>query len=503
MPQVLTQTQNQRLEQQLRLSQQQLQFVKLLEMPIAEFEQRVKKELMDNSALEEGASDEETGEKDTKISDEIDANDTGIDLYGDSLESSADFSVYDENDLPVYVPGNAGEDTRDFIIGDAGSFIEYLESQMMNYDLSDDDERILKYLIGSLDNRGFIDRPLSTIVDELAFKEYLYVSEQDVERVLLILQNFDPAGIGARSTQECLLLQIERQLNSEDEPVSELKEKVLLLEKRILENHYDLFINKNKERLKTKLGVSSVQLDVLFEDIKKLNVNPGFALSESSSSRVQTQIPDFIVETDLEGNIQMHLNSGEIPRLHVSKDYISQMKKYQTNPAQLTRSEKEGMLYTRQKIDAAQMFIESVKQRRRTLYDTMKAIIDLQRTYLLTKDEEDKVRLVLEDVARHTGYDISTISRVCNSKCVLLDGRIYPLSSFFKLTRKNAEGEEIDGHQVKDMLNEIVSSEDKSNPLTDEKIVEIMKKRGVNLARRTVAKYRVEMGIPSVKNRRG
>ena len=200
MPQVLTQTQNQRLEQQLRLSQQQLQFVKLLEMPIAEFEQRVKKELMDNSALEEGASDEEMGEKDTKTSDEIDANDTGIDLYGDSLESSADFSVYDENDLPVYVPGNAGEDTRDFIIGDAGSFIEYLESQMMNYDLSDDDERILKYLIGSLDNRGFIDRPLSTIVDELAFKEYLYVSEQDVERVLLILQSFDPAGIGARST---------------------------------------------------------------------------------------------------------------------------------------------------------------------------------------------------------------------------------------------------------------------------------------------------------------
>ena len=186
-----------------------------------------------------------------------------------------------------------------------------------------------------------------------------------------------------------------------------------------------------------------------------------------------------------------------------AKEYISQMKKYQTNPAQLTRSEKEGMLYTRQKIDAAQMFIESVKQRRRTLYDTMKAIIDLQRTYLLTKDEEDKVRLVLEDVARHTGYDISTISRVCNSKCVLLDGRIYPLSSFFKLTRKNAEGEEIDGHQVKDMLNEIVNSEDKSNPLTDEKIVEIMKKRGVNLARRTVAKYRVEMGIPSVKNRRG
>jgi RNA polymerase sigma-54 factor len=192
-----------------------------------------------------------------------------------------------------------------------------------------------------------------------------------------------------------------------------------------------------------------------------------------------------------------------VPRLHVSKDYINQLKKFQQDPDRLTRSEKEGMLYTRQKIDAAQMFIESVKQRRRTLYETMKAIVDLQRTFFLTKDEDDKVRLVLEDVAKRSGYDVSTISRVCNSKCALLDGRIYPLSSFFKLTRKNADGEEIDGHHVKEMLSEIVASEEKSNPYTDEKIVELMKEKGVKLARRTIAKYRVEMGIPSVTNRRG
>ena len=175
----------------------------------------------------------------------------------------------------------------------------------------------------------------------------------------------------------------------------------------------------------------------------------------------------------------------------------------QSRPSKLTRSEKEGLVYTRQKIEAAQMFIESVKQRRRTLYETMKAIIELQRTFFLTKDDEDKVRLVLDDVAKQSGYDVSTISRVCSSKCALLDGRIYPLSEFFKLTRKNAVGEEIDGRRVREMMREIVDGEDKMNPYSDDKIVELMKKRGVTLARRTVAKYRTEMGIPAVNSRRG
>lgn len=502
MSQRLTQIQTQKTEQQLRLSQQQLQLVRLLEMPIAEFEQQVKKELMDNPALEEGAP-EERNSVDEPV-DEMESNDTGIDPYGDmDNDRMADLSAYSDDDLPVYAPSSGGAERNELPLGDSGSFIEYLESQMMNYDLSEDEEKILKYLIGSLDNRGFIDRPIATLTDELAFKEYLYVSEPEVEKVLRILQSFDPAGIGARSTQECLLLQIDRQLQNEEEALSPLKEKILQLEREIIAHHYDLFINKNKERLKNKLGISTVQVDALFEDIKKLNVNPGFALSESSADRVQTQIPDFIVETDPEGNIEMRLNSGEVPRLHVSGDYLQQLKAFQTHPSTLTRSEKEGLVYTRQKIDAAQMFIESVKQRRRTLYETMKAIIELQRIFFLTKDEEDKVRLVLEDVAKKTGYDVSTISRVCSSKCALLDGRIYPLSDFFKLTRKNAVGEEIDGRRVREMLQEIVDTEDKMNPYSDDKIVELMKQQGVTLARRTVAKYRTEMGIPAVNSRRG
>lgn len=502
MSQRLTQIQTQKTEQQLRLSQQQLQAVRLLEMPIAEFEQQVKKELVDNPALEEGAPEERDNVGESV--DELGNNDTGIDPYSDmDNENIANLSMYSDDDLPVYTSGSGVTERNELPLGDSGSFIEYLESQMMNYDLSEEEEKMLRYLIGSLDNRGFIDRSIATITDELAFKEYLYVSEQEVERVLHILQSFDPAGIGARSTQECLLLQIDRQLDNEEKTVSDLKKRILLLEREIIAHHYDLFINKNKERLKNKLGISSIQVDALFEEIRKLNVNPGFALSESTADRVQTQIPDFIVETDPEGTIEMRLNGGEVPRLHVSGDYIHQLRVLQSRPSKLTRSEKEGMAYTRQKIEAAQMFIESVKQRRRTLYETMKAIIDLQRTFILTKDEDDKVRLVLEDVAKRSGYDVSTISRVCNSKCALLDGRIYPLSEFFKLTRKNAVGEEIDGRRVREMLQELVDTEDKMNPYSDDRLVELMKQKGVTLARRTVAKYRAEMGIPAVNSRRG
>lgn len=502
MSQRLTQIQTQKTEQQLRLSQQQLQAVRLLEMPIAEFEQQVKKELVDNPALEEGAPEERDNMGESV--DELGNNDTGIDPYSDmDNENIANLSMYSDDDLPVYTSGSGVTERNELPLGDSGSFIEYLESQMMNYDLSEEEEKMLRYLIGSLDNRGFIDGSIATITDELAFKEYLYVSEQEVERVLHILQSFDPAGIGARSTQECLLLQIDRQLDNEEKTVSDLKKRILLLEREIIAHHYDLFINKNKERLKNKLGISSIQVDALFEEIRKLNVNPGFALSESTADRVQTQIPDFIVETDPEGNVEMRLNGGEVPRLHVSGDYIHQLRVLQSRPSKLTRSEKEGMAYTRQKIEAAQMFIESVKQRRRTLYETMKAIIDLQRTFILTKDEDDKVRLVLEDVAKRSGYDVSTISRVCNSKCALLDGRIYPLSEFFKLTRKNAVGEEIDGRRVREMLQELVDTEDKMNPYSDDRLVELMKQKGVTLARRTVAKYRAEMGIPAVNSRRG
>lgn len=506
MGQVLTQTQTERLQQQMRLSQQQLQVVKLLEMPIAELEQQVREELMGNPALEEGGKNDVDD-----VASVDDASEAGVD-EDEREEAYADFdadaamdaaSQYSNDDLPLYAAGGVATKEENVPFGDEGSFIEDLEAQMVNYDLTEEQEKIVRYLIGSLDNRGYIDRPLSALADELAFKEYIYVTENELEENLKLLQSFDPPGIGARSTQECLLLQIDRRLEGGDESLSELKRKVLTMEREMVDKYFDLFIKRNKERLKTVMKLSDVQLDTLFSDIKKLNVNPGFALGESASSRVHTQAPDFIIETDLDGNIQMRLNRGEMPRLHVSREYMEQLKRYQANPKKLSRSEKEGMMYTRDKVETATMFIDSIRQRMKTMYDTMSAIIYAQRAFILSKDEDDKVRLVLDDIAKATGYDISTISRVCNSKYALLDGRIYPLSAFFKLTRTNSDGDHIDGRKVLDVLNTIIDEEDKMNPYTDEQLVEQMKRHGIKLARRTVAKYRKEAGIPSVNDRRG
>lgn len=503
MPQVQTQIQSQKQEQQLRLSTQQLQLVKLLELPIAEFEERVQKEQEENPALEEGRYDEEPQyEEHTDSPDEIEQNDTGDDPYSDSNDDKLDLSNYSDDDLPVYAKSNQGEERNELPLGDSGSFIEDLENQIMNLDLDETQVQVIKYLIGLLDNRGFIDTTIPQITDLLAFNENIYVDESYVEEVLNLLKNnFEPAGIGAKDMQECLLLQIDRELN-EDAPITNYQERFLLLQRAVIADHYSLFINRNKEKLQQLMHLKSVAIDAIFEALKKRNVNPGFALSEATSTRVATQIPDFIVQTDPDGNVELTLNSGEVPRLHVSRDFVNQLKSYQSNPKSLSRGEKEGMLFTRQKVEAAQMFIESIKQRRHTLYHVMKAILDLQHDFVLSKDEADKRRLVLKDVAEKSGYDISTVSRVTKNKCCLLDGRTYQLDDFFKLTRKNAEGTDVDGSEVRKMLTYLVDHEDKNSPFTDDQLVAQLSKRGVKLARRTVAKYRKELGIPQVADRK-
>lgn len=501
MPQVQTLSQTQKQEQQLRMSLQQLQVVKLLEMPIGEFEERVKKELVENPALEEGrfGDGDEMDEKSADSPDEMEENDTGEDPYSEQIDEEF-INTYGDDDLPVY-SNNGSEERNVMPLGDSESFIKYLESQLMNYDLDETQQEVMHYLIGLLDNRGFIDVPLTTIVDELAFKQYIYVDEDYVADVLKTLQNFDPAGIGAKNTQECLLIQIDRQLD-EDVPISEYEEKFILLQRKVISDYYDLFLKRNTEKLKEVLHLNDAGVHAIFAALKKLNVNPGLSLGEAMSAQVETQIPDFIVETDPEGGVDLRLNGGDIPRLHVRREYVDQLKMLQKHPGKLSRSEKEGLEYTKQKVLDAQMFIESIKQRRRTLYETMKAIIDLQKAYILSRDENDKVRLVLKDVAEKSGYDISTVSCVCNSKCCLLDGRIYKLSDFFKLTRKNAEGQEVDSRVVGELLTQIVDSEDKSKPYSDDKLAELLAKKGVTIARRTVSKYRSELGIPSISERK-
>lgn len=505
MSQKQTQTLTQKLGQKLHISALQLQTEKLLELSIADFEQRVKEEVMENPALEEGRlyDDDEMDRNNADSSDEMEKNDTGDDPYSEKIEDDdyANLSAYDSDDLPVSVSNRGNEERNVLPIGDKGSFIEYLESQMMNYDLDETQQEVMHYLIGLLDNRGFIDLPLHTIVDELAFKQYIYVDEEYVAEVLKILQNFDPAGIGAKDVQECLLLQIDRKLD-EDVPITELGERFLLLQRKVIADHYDLFLKKRKDKLKAVLGVNDAIVEALFAALKKLNVNTGLSLGESANSCVETQIPDFIVETDLDGNIEMKLNAGDVPRLHVSREYLDHRQRMKTDPDKFSRSEKEEFAYKEEKRETAQMFIECIKQRRRTMHEVMKTIIDIQRAFILSKDEDDKVRMVLKDVADRTGYDISTVSRVCNSKCCLLDGRIYNLSDFFKLTRTNSSGDEVDGAKVKELLQALVDAEDKDKPYTDEQLAKLLTKSGINIARRTVAKYRNELGIPSLAERK-
>lgn len=485
-----------------------MQLAKLLELPVKDFEDRVRKELMDNPSLEEGRydGDDEGGDESAVSSDEMEQNDSGDDIYSDGSDDiseslMSDIGNYGTDDLPVYVASNAGEDRNELPIGDSGSFIEYLESQVINYDLDETQEQILHYLIGSLDNRGFIDVSLYSVVEELAFKQYIYVEEKDVEEVLKVLQSFDPPGIGARDTRECLLLQIERQLDGQ-EPISELKEHLLKIMHSIIADHYDMFINRDTKSLMEEMNLSSQAVKLIYEEIKKYNTSPGLSLGESSKARVQTLIPDFIVETDIEGNISMHLNSGTVPRIHIRREDVEKMKRYIANPDKMKRSEKEEMLYTQKKVADGQMFIDNIKQRRRTLFMVMQSIINKQRQFFITRNEADKVRLVLKDIADATGLDISTVSRVCNSKTAMLDGRMFALSEFFKLTRTNAEGEEVDSTEVTDRLKALIDAEDKSNPYSDEQLTQMLTKQGIKLARRTVAKYRNAMQIPSTTQRK-
>jgi len=509
MPQVLSQNNIQKEAQTLNLTPLQLQVVRLLSLSVGELEQRVKNEVEENVALE-SERNEDSGimnEPQNEESNEGSSDDEGFEVREEDegfLENvKEDIDRYDSSDdeLPVSFQGNNNDRDIELPIGDTISFIEDLESQLMDFDINERQESIIRYLIGSLNNKGYIDRPLSDVTEELAFNNNMFdIEESEVEECLRILQQFDPAGIGARDTQECLLLQIDRKLATDD--LSEEKKKELLLERVILADYYELFKVKNKEKLKKALNVNSVIIDFVYDEIKKLSIYPGLALCESTTDRIGTQIPDFIVETDLDGNVNMRLNYGDVPKLHVSRDFIQMLKVYQSDSKKLSRSEKEGLAFTKERISKAEMFIESIKTRNKTLISTMKAIIQLQNDFILSKDVSDIKRMVLNDVAQITGYDLSTISRVCKTKTVELDGHIYPLDFFFKLTRANSLGEEIDGRQVEDLIKHLVDAEDKNNPLSDDRIAELLKEKNVNLARRTVAKYRKELGIPAKDKRK-
>lgn len=498
MAQKLIQTQTQQQVQQQRLSQQQMLQVKLLEMPLAELEQNISAELDDNPALEERRDD--LSPDDDKPVDDVDDGDsfeekTEREEREEALDSALENLGSDDEMPEPQMRGsrsNPDADYEEIVWGDTVSFYDKLKEEMGETELTKQQQDIMEYLIGSLDGDGILRKSLDTIADELAIYHNIDVPVSEIEKVLKILQTFDPAGIGARSLQECLLLQIERH------PASKLRD----LMTEVIRDHFDEFTKKHWDKIDQSMELTPAQSEIVREEIMKLNPKPGSSLGETEGRSVQQITPDFIVDTDDEGNVSFTINDGRIPDLRVSHTFSDMVNTYRTNKQNMNRREKEALLYAKEKVEKAQGYIEAVKQRRHTLYVTMKAIIDWQKKYFLTGDEADLKPMILKDIAEKTGLDISTISRVSNMKYAQTRWGTHPLRFFFTDSYVTKDGEEMSTRKIKLALKDIIEHENKKKPLSDDALAAEMKKKGFPIARRTVAKYREQMGVPVARLRR-
>lgn len=471
----------------------------MLEMPLSEFEDSIVAELDDNPALETlpGDADADMGDADTVLADgdaaSADDIDGERDDKTDDLEAALE-GLGSDDELPAPT-GNWQDATADYeemVYGDTTSFYDKLKEQMAMETLDERQREVMEYLIGSLDDDGLLRKALDTISDELAIYHGVDVSEEEVEQTLLKLQTFDPAGIGARSLQECLLLQIDR--------LQEGRMKQLM--HAVIADYYTEFTRKHWEKIRQELQLSELQAEKLQAELVRLNPKPGSSLGETQGRNIQQITPDFIVETTDDGAVTFALNRGRVPELKVSETFADMVDTYKNNKSGMNRQEKEALLYAKEKVDRAQGFINAVKQRRHTLMVTMKAIIDWQRKFFLDGDEADLRPMILKDIAGVTGLDISTISRVANVKYAQTQWGTFPLKFFFSDGYTGSDGEETSLRKLRLALKEIIDGEDKRHPLSDDALAELMKKQGFPVARRTIAKYRQQLDIPVARLRR-
>jgi len=493
------QIQEQRLEQRLgqAITQQQLLHAQLVEMPLPQLLERIDTEMNDNPALETAAEKLDFPENlDNPDSSDYDTPDD----YDSQREREDRLSALDEalqgigrddEDLPVFHGGsNVGEEREEMVYGEATSFYDQLREQLSFCELTEREHDIMEYLIGSLDDDGLLRKSLSQIGDELAIYHNIDATEKEIESVLHQLQEFDPAGIGARSLQECLLLQIDRRDDS----------RLKTLMQRVINDFFDEFTKKHWDKIRSALRLSDVQAKALFQELRHLNPKPGASLGETVGRSIQQITPDFIIDTQDDGIITFTLNNAEVPDLQVSQSFADSMKEYQQNSQNLSRQTKEALLYIKKKVEAAQNFIEAIHMRRRTLTLTMQAIIQLQRQFFLDGDEASLRPMILRDVAEKTGLDISTISRVSNSKYAQTRWGTFPLRHFFSDSYATGDGE-ASTRQIKAVLRDIIDAEDKHKPLSDEALTAALADKGFPIARRTVAKYREQLGIPVARLR--
>ena len=471
----------QRLEQ--RLSPQQIQLMKLLQVPTMELDQRIKQEIEENPALEEGIEYEEEDYE----AQEDDYND-------DENVIEFDLSEYMDDESPDYKTqvSNYSKDDEDRVVPLSGeqSFQDKLLEQLHLLDLDDIQFSIADVIIGNLDESGYLNRTIYALVDDLAFASNIYVTEKEVEAILKLVQELDPPGVGARDLRECLLLQLDR---VHDGDITRYTAK------KIVQNHFDEFIKKHYTKISEKLEIEEADLKDAIDVILKLNPKPGGSMKESTKP-LQQVTPDFIVY-ELEGQLELSINGRNAPDLKVSREYENMMRSY-AEGSKVSKTDKEALTFVKQKLDNAKWFIDAIKQRQQTLLLTMNAIMNYQRKYFLTGDETNLRPMILKDISELVGLDISTVSRVANSKYVQTNYGVFPLKYFFSESLAKENGEEVSTREVKKILLDAIEVEDKRNPLTDDQLVVVLKEKGYGIARRTIAKYREQLNVPVARLRK-
>ncbi|RWU10540.1 RNA polymerase factor sigma-54 [Pedobacter chitinilyticus] len=486
----------QHLQQKLlqKLSPQQIQFIKLLQVPTVALDTRIKEELEENPALEDSSLmtlDEPKGEYDDLQDDRDDfdgdkGEDTGMDEFNvdDYLQddSTNDYST-------SYNNGDDEEDKKETPIAIETTFFESLQQQLDLVPLSDQDFIIGKQIIGSLDDDGYLRRPITSMIDDLAFSQNVMVEEEDVLEMLKLIQSFDPAGIAARDLQECLTLQLKKK-----DANNPLIKKAI----EIVEHHLDEFTRKHYDKLERAVGLNSEELKEVVAEILRLNPKPGD--SNQVTTKQMQIIPDFHISNN-DGVLVLTLNARNAPELRVSRSYMDMFEHYD-KASQKDKKMKEAVQFVKQKLDSAKWFIDAIKQRQQTLLKTMNAIMHYQYDYFLTGDERKLRPMILKDIADKIDMDISTVSRVANSKYVQTEFGTFLLKSFFSEAIQTESGEEVSNKEVKKILEDCIGKEDKRKPLADERLTEILKEHGYNIARRTVAKYREQMNIPVARLRK-
>ncbi|TAI47086.1 RNA polymerase factor sigma-54 [Flagellimonas allohymeniacidonis] len=470
-----------------KLSPQQIQLMKLIQLPTQAFEQRLKQELEENPALESGKEDNDRidedydGFEDSGDADTISTDDINIDDYL-SDDEVPDYRTQTSNYSP-------DDDEKSIPYASGISFNQYLLNQLNTIYLDDEEWAIAEFLVGSVDESGYIRRPLMDIMDDLAFTQNIYVEEEKIEAVLKTVQGLDPPGVAARSLGECLIIQLKRK---EKTPSVELA--IALLEKS-----FEQFTKKHYAKLIQKHQITEAELKDAITEIEKLNPKPGGSYA-GNTRIIEHIVPDFSIRI-VEGELELTLNGRNAPELHVSREYNNMLQGYK-NAKEKSKSQKDTVLFIKQKLDAAKWFIDAIKQRQQTLFVTMNTIMNYQKEYFLTGDERKLRPMILKDIADQIGMDVSTVSRVANSKYVDTPYGTKLIKDFFSEAMKNVQGEDVSTKEIKKILETVIGEEEKKKPLTDDKLAKILKERGYPIARRTVAKYREQLGIPVARLRK-